>query len=171
LVPTFGELALNEITPAHVRAWHSSMTKAAKPGPVTISKVYRLLRAILNTAGEDELISKNPCNIKGAGSERSPERPIATIDKVDELAAAIDPRFRALVYIATYTTLRYGELFALRRNNIDLDAGTISVVEQVSHLADGTLIVGPPKTAAGVRVVSRRDVPAPDTPVAGNPRA
>ncbi len=154
LLPTFGELALNEITPAHVRSWHSRLTKAATPGSVTISKVYRLLRAILNTAVEDELISKNPCNIKGAGSERSPERPIATVEQVDQLASAIDARFRALVYLATYTTLRYGELFALRRRNIDLEGRTISVVEQVSHLADGTLIVGPPKTAAGVRVVS-----------------
>src|SRR6266540_1612095 len=87
LLPTFGDLALNEITAAHVRAWRSTLMKAAKPGPVTVSKVYRLLRAILNTTVEDELISKNPCTIKGAGSERSPERPIATVEQVDQLAA------------------------------------------------------------------------------------
>jgi hypothetical protein len=49
------------------------------PGPVTVAKAYRLLRTILNAAVEDGLLVRNPCTIKGAGVERSPERPIATI--------------------------------------------------------------------------------------------
>jgi hypothetical protein len=43
---------------------------------VTVAKAYRLLRAILNTALDDEVIRRNPCRIKGAGQEASPERPI-----------------------------------------------------------------------------------------------
>ena len=154
LLPAFGRFEIGEITPAFVRHWYSALTKAGKPGPVTVAKVYRLLRSILNTAVEDELIAKNPCSIKGAGVEHSSERPTATIEQVEQLASAIDPRYRTLVYMATYTTLRFGELFGLRRRDVDLDARTISVVEQVGHLATGELIVGPPKTAAGRRVVS-----------------
>ena len=154
LMPAFGSFELGEITPAHVRHWYATATKTGKPGPVTLAKLYRLLRSILNTAVEDELITKNPCNIKGGGVERSPERPVATIEQVEQLAAAIDPRYRALVLVATYSTLRFGELFALRRRNIDLKARTISVVESVAHLASGELIVGPPKSEAGRRTVS-----------------
>jgi hypothetical protein len=39
---------------------------------VTVAKAYRLLKAVLNTAVDDELIQRNPCRIKGAASEPSP---------------------------------------------------------------------------------------------------
>jgi integrase len=154
LLPAFGEFELGEITPAHVRRWYSIAMKSGKPKPVTVAKLYRLLRSILNTAVEDDLIAKNPCNIKGGGVERSAERPVATVEQVEQLAAAIDPRYRVLVLMATYTTLRFGELFALRRHNIDLDAGTVTVVESVAHLSSGQMILGPPKSDAGRRTVS-----------------
>ncbi len=59
----------------------------------TVAKCYRLLRAILNTAVVDEVIVRNPCNIKGAGIERTPERPVATTTQVWALADAVEPRF------------------------------------------------------------------------------
>ncbi len=153
LVPAFGHLALGEITPAHVRRWYAEMCNRERPGRTTVAKIYRLLRTILGTAVEDELIPKNPCAIKGAGAEKSPERPIATMDQVDALARAIDPRYRALVYMATYTTLRFGELFALRRRDIDLERATVTVTEQIGYVK-GRIAVGPPKSDAGRRVVS-----------------
>ena len=42
--------------------------------PVTVAKAYRLLKAIFNTAVDDGLLRRNPCRIKGAGQEKSPER-------------------------------------------------------------------------------------------------
>jgi hypothetical protein len=65
--------------------------KAGKPGPTTVAKCYRLLRAILGTAVEDGLIPKNPCAIKDAGVEHYDERPVATVEQVFALADAIDP--------------------------------------------------------------------------------
>ncbi|GAA2776435.1 hypothetical protein GCM10020219_054110 [Nonomuraea dietziae] len=44
------------------------------PGSSTMAKAYWLLRGILNTAVEDELIKKSPCRIKNAGVERPDER-------------------------------------------------------------------------------------------------
>ncbi len=46
---------------------------------VTAAKAYRLLKAIMNTAVDDGLIRRNPCRIKGAGQEKSPERAALTI--------------------------------------------------------------------------------------------
>jgi len=45
---------------------------------VTVAKAYRLVRATLNTALDDGAIRRNPCRIKGAGQEASPERPTPT---------------------------------------------------------------------------------------------
>src|SRR5581483_12465344 len=40
------------------------------PGRATAARCYRLLRTIMNTAVTDELVVKNPCQVKGAGAER-----------------------------------------------------------------------------------------------------
>ena len=162
LVPAFGSCELNQITPVEVRLWFSELTKRGKPSPATCSKLYRLLRTILNTAVEDELIPKNACNIKGAGNELSAERPVATIEQVEALAEGVEERYRVLVYLATYTTLRFGELFGLRRRDIDLGSGRVEVTQQVGHLAGGQLVFGPPKSAAGRRTVAIPNFLLPD---------
>jgi integrase len=63
---------------------------------------------------DDGIIRRNPCRIKGAGQEQSAERPVLTIAEVYDLAAAIDPRYRALVLLGTFASLRWAELAALR---------------------------------------------------------
>lgn len=82
ILPALGQLELVNLTTSRVRTWHAQMLKAARPGATTVAKCYRLLRAVLGTALEDELIVKNPCVLKGAGVEHSPERPVATIEQV-----------------------------------------------------------------------------------------
>jgi integrase len=119
-----------------------------------VSKCYRLLHAIFATAVEDGVVPRNPCVVKGASAERPAERPVASIGEVFELADAIEPSFRAMVLLATFCGLRLGELRALRRRHLDLLHRTVSVVEQYQELADGTLVLGPPKTDAGRRTVA-----------------
>ena len=77
LSPTFGNMSIGDIRQEHVRAWRASELKTGprhQPpfGPVTVAKAHRLLRAILNTAVTDKLIRENPCQIKGADKEASP---------------------------------------------------------------------------------------------------
>ncbi len=100
------------------------------------------------------MIRRNPCRIKGAGQEKSPERPVLTIRQVFALAAAIEPRYRALVLLAVFASLRWGELAALRRGHIDLASGTLRVALSVVELVDGSLVTGPPKSEAGKRLVT-----------------
>ncbi len=154
VLPVLGRVTLADLTTARVRTWQAGLLSAGRPGSVTIAKCYRLVRTILGTAVEDGLIVKNPCVIRDAGVERSPERPVASLAEVDALADAMGPRLRALVLLATFTRLRLGELLALRRNRVDLLHGTVTVVEQLQELADGSLLIGPPKTDAGQRVVA-----------------
>jgi integrase len=161
ILGALGGLELGEINPARIRRWHSRLSGSDAIGPVTVAKCYRLLRTILGTAVEDDLIPRNPCGLRGAGAERSPERPIATVEEVNLIADKVEPRYRMLVLVATYTTLRFGELSALTRRSIDLRRKTIEVVAAASELADGTRLVGPPKSAAGQRTVSIPDVLIP----------
>ena len=160
--PVLGDTDLSKITPGMVRTWRATMLGAKKPGPATVAKCYRLLHAILATAVEDELIPRNPCVVKGASTERTPERPVATIEQVYAIADAIDPSMRALVLFATFTSLRLGELRALRRSRLDVLHRAVQVVEQYQEMSDGTLVLGPPKTDAGVRTVAIPQAIIPD---------
>jgi integrase len=77
-----------------------------------------------------------------------------TARQVEDLAAAIDPRYELLVRLAAYTGLRAGELVALRVRHLNLLPGRCEVGESATEV-DGRLVWGPPKTYA------RRTVPLP----------
>lgn len=63
------------------------------------------------------------------------------------------PRYRALVLLGAFGSLRWGELAALRRCDIDLAAGTIRVDRQLTLTTSGGQQFGLPKSSAGRRVV------------------
>ncbi|GAB2480534.1 hypothetical protein GCM10027030_13190 [Luteococcus sediminum] len=66
-------------------------------------------------------------------------------------------RYRAMVHIAAWCALRYGELTELRRKDVDMTEGVINVTRGVTWVKDdegkAAARVGAPKTAAGVRAV------------------
>jgi len=115
----------------------------------------------MTTAADDVAIRRNPCRIKGGGSESSPERAVLTVAQVFALADAIDPRYRALVLLATFTSLRWGELCALRKSDIDMEARTVRVQRSLTELQNGALTFGPPKSDAGRRTVGFPELIAP----------
>ncbi len=154
LLSSFGNVELKQITPARIRAWHARVPEKSTIGPSTVAKAYRLLRAILATAVEDELISRNPCALEGASVERAAERPVASLTDLEALANAVAPRYRAMLLLATWGGLRFGELAGLTRADLDLAARTVRVLRQMQELGDGRLVVGPPKTEAGRRSVA-----------------
>lgn len=162
ILPDLGELSLNQITSLRIRSWHASRVSAATPGASTLSKCYRLLHAIFQTALEDDFVVKNPCILRGASVERPKERPIATVAQVFKLYDEIEDSLGAMVLLATFTGLRLGELRALRRSRIDLLHRRLMVVEQLQQLKDGTPVVGPPKSDAGVRTVAIPSAIVPD---------
>jgi integrase len=120
-----------------------------------VAKAYRLLRAILMTAAEhDELIRRNPCRIVGAAIESPDERPVLTLEQVYALADLMPARQRMVVIIATFASLRYGEVAALRSMDVDLVHGTVSVRQALNEVRGQGLVVSPPKSRAGLRTVS-----------------
>jgi integrase len=154
IVPTLGETQLRHLDPAAVRRWHASLTAPGGPGPATVAKAYRLLHAICATAVAEELIARNPCTIPGASAEPSSERPTVSVPEVYALADAVLPRWRALVLLATFGGLRFGELAGLTRDRLDLLHGTVSVVEDLDELDGGQLAAGRVKSDASRRTVA-----------------
>jgi integrase len=73
------------------------------------------------------------------------------VPEVYRLADAIEPRYRALVLIATFGNMRWGELAGLRRRYLDLDGRCVRVVETVHEF--GQLVKGTPKSEASRRKI------------------
>lgn len=95
LFPTFGKSSLGDIKEAQVRRWRKDRLDAGV-SPATVAKAYRLLKTVLSTAVDDQLIRRNPCRIKGAGQESSPERPTLSVKQVHALADAVGPSLSSL---------------------------------------------------------------------------
>ena len=153
IAPHLGEMEIGEIKDPHIRRWRKLRVDAGV-GEATIARAYQLLKSIFNTAVEDELIRRNPCRIKGGAVNETPERPVLTMVQVFNVAGEVPLRFRMLVLLATFASLRWGELVALERQDIDLETCTIRVRRQAVELDDGVISIGPTKSAAGRRVVS-----------------
>jgi integrase len=83
----------------------------------------------METAVDDELITRNPCRIKGSGKERAAERRIATVAQVDAPAEAVGMRWRLMVYLGAYGPLRLEELAGLRHRDVDLDNLRVRLAE------------------------------------------
>ncbi|MEU7942249.1 tyrosine-type recombinase/integrase [Microbispora bryophytorum] len=209
ITPHLGGVQLGKLSTAMIRQWRADLLGNGVSVSVA-AKAYRLLRAVLMTAAEeDHIIPRNPCRIRGAGDEHAQERPVLTVAQVFDLADRVgrrpvgnvrklkngayrlrfqrhgemrthpevfrtradaeralwtmgmdgradctqDRRFRALVLLATFASLRWGEVSALRRSDLDLDAGTVRVRAAFVERSTGELVLGPPKSKAGRRTV------------------
>jgi integrase len=82
---------------------------------------------------------------------------VLSFDEVLRVVEALPARFRMMAYLATFTSLRFGELAALTRRNVDVSTGFVTVVHNQAQLNGGELILKEPKSDAG-----RRGVPIPD---------
>ncbi|MHA7663702.1 tyrosine-type recombinase/integrase [Mycolicibacterium sp. HS_4_1] len=166
LLPTFGAMSVSAITADDVRVWHTRMGKAT---PTARSHAYGLLNAIMNTAVADGKATLSPCVIRGAGtSPRVKKIRPATLSELEVLTKSMPAPYQALVLMAAWCAMRFGELTELRRKDIELTARTerdddgneLVVHEGVVHISRAVVRMGDgfevttPKSDAGTRDVA-----------------
>lgn len=147
----FASLPLSSITSDDVRAWHAKMGNGT---PTLRAHCYGLLRTIMGTAASDGKIRINPCVIRGAGTSRRVHkiRP-ATLDELEIITKAMPENQQAMILLASWCALRFGELTELRRMDVDLGDEVIRVRRAVVRTTNGFKETTP-KSDAGVRDVS-----------------
>lgn len=151
ILPPLGQHQIGELTPAVVRDWYAKLDDSK---PRQRAHAYALLRTICTTAVGDELLSANPCHIRGAGqAKRASETEPATLDELAVIVAEMPTRLRLMVVLAAWCAMRYGELAELRRLDLDLGKGVVRIRRAVVWV-DGVAIVGDPKSEAGKRDVT-----------------
>jgi integrase len=150
LIPIFGHLPISEIAPSQIRIWHAELL-AKTPG--TASSAYRLVRAIFNTAVQDELLLRSPCRVPKGGADRAKERPLLTLAEVQALTDAMPDNLQSAVTLAAWGALRRGEVLGLRRRDVDPLRSRVRVERAQLELDDGKVLFTDPKTDAGIRDV------------------
>ncbi|QBI96537.1 integrase [Mycobacterium phage Whabigail7] len=151
IYPVLGDTPVVEMTPALVRAWWAGMGKGY---PTARRHAYNVLRAVMNTAVEDKLLSENPCRIEQkAVAERDVEA--LTPQELDIVASEVFEHYRVAVYILAWTSLRFGELIELRRKDIDDDGETMKLrVRRGAARVGEKIVVGNTKTVRSKRPVT-----------------
>ncbi|UIJ59903.1 site-specific integrase [Amycolatopsis acidiphila] len=153
VLPYIGGVELRKLSAATFRQWRADRLEAGVSASV-LAKCYRLLRGILNTAVDpDAIITKNPCKIAGAEKESPEERPLVTVAQVFQIAEKMPDRFAAMVLLAAFGSLRFGEVIALRRCDLAKDVSWVRVSRSFVEVPGKGVVAGPPKSRAGVRTV------------------
>lgn len=169
ILPFFGEVPLRDVTLSEIKRWRTTLDPETES---TNAAAYRLLRSILQAAEEEELIDRAPPKIRGAGTARV--KNVAVPATFDEIAIIVDNmpgHLKLFIVLAAFVGLREGELFELRRSDVDGVTGRISVARKVDKDVDRSVRgscpecgrhISTPKTRSGIRVVH---VPPPFLPM------
>lgn len=147
-----GDRRVVTIRPSDAQAFVTD--RAAHLAPNSMRALRSVIGGAFKMAVRDGIIRSDPfADVKLPKVEREKVVPL-TVPQVRALAAAINPRFRAMVITHAATGLRVGELLALRLADVDFLRRVVHVDEQ---LLLASLVRAPLKTSS-----SRRVVPLPD---------
>jgi integrase len=153
ILPRFGEYRLGRLPADEIENWLMDQVAAGRAAS-SVHRHYRTLRRMLQVAVDKERIPTNPCD--RVHPPRVPRREMAflTWTEAVDLAEAINERYRALIYLAVDSGMRWSELVGLRRSRVDLRRNKVRVTEQLIRLDAGEWLRKETKTAAGVRSIT-----------------
>ena len=156
LVPVFGALRLERLTPLAVQRWLTEQ-KAAHGVRRRMTLAHAVLRSALSEARRLQLVAINAAElVKIPKAKPRPIVPLTVEQARAFLAVAGTHRLGALFSVALACGLRLGEATGLRWDDINLDTGELRVRQQLQWV--GTrLVLQELKT-----VRSRRTLVLPD---------
>jgi len=163
LIPSLGRVAITDLQAQHIQSYYAEKLNKGradgKGGLSARSVVYhhRILSKTLGYAVKMGVVVRNVADVvQPPRVQRVTMSTLSSEEATRFLDAARETDY--YVYLATllYTGLRRGELLALRWRNLDLDSGTLTVVETAYKLGNGEYRIKEPKTPQ-----SRRNVTLP----------
>ena len=152
LVPHIGSIRVQKLTAARVQTLYSTMLDAGA-GKRTVHLAHQRLRQALAIAEREGIVRRNVCDlVDPPTSSSSPGRAWTADEARRFLQHSQDDAHHPLWLLALATGMRRGELLGLRWQDIDLNRGTLRVVQSVRWMS-GKPVVSPPKTDSSVRAI------------------
>lgn len=168
VIPEIGHLKLARVQPAHLNKLYSVLLKERKDGkpggysPTTVRRVHAVISSIMTTAVQWNIITENPCKrIKPPKQAKqeiaffTPEQAAAFLAELDRETKEGEILLQHNIFfqLALFCGLRRGETVALKWQDIDFDAGTVSINKSTA-IVDGKRYQKTPKNRTSERVIS-----------------
>lgn len=168
ILPRIGHSRISELKPIHIMNLLDELSqegsrKDGKSGGLASSSirfVHRILKDVFERATEWRIIKVNPVSAVKRPKIHDREAEVYDEHEVEVLFDALEKEpihWRIMITMALTTGLRRGELLGLEWKHVDLEHGTIDVIQSLSH-SRGINILKEPKTKN-----SKRKVAIPDT--------
>jgi integrase len=151
-VPHIGKLRLEEVRAAHLDAMYAAEL-ARDLSPDSVRQLHRTLRAAFNQALKQELIWRNP-TLGATPPKGTSECATPTPEDVAILLrGTADHRLGLLWALLATTGLRSGEAIGLRWQDIDFEAGHLTIYQSPERRTGQGIRFKEPKTARSKRTV------------------
>jgi integrase len=167
ILPMFGEMALRDIKPSDIKAWQIKMGKGGI-SQSRFNKKHYVVKRVLDYALENGYIDSNPVALVKRSSKlftkaKSNNSEYFTADEMEKMLndqfegatdkERLDHAFMvAFLYVAFLTGARTGEIMALKWEDIDFSAKTITIRRSIRR---GTISVTKTDTVRVVPMVRR----------------
>jgi integrase len=157
--PHLGHVQMTRLTPTDIKALEATWASQGM-SPIGILYAHRVLSAALKAAVKMELLYRNPAQVVDPPSpEKREVRPpdVSAVNRIlNESEQHADQLHPALRLVA-YTGIRRGECLGLHWNEVDLNRPEITITESLVRSAELGLILEPPKSRSGRRVINLDD--------------
>ncbi len=153
ITPALGQLRLVEMKPSHVKRWLTDLDGTGRSASY-IGMAYKLVKAALDLAVQDELLARNP--LMGVRPPRLPRTSgkTLTVEQARRLlAAARGHRLELAMRLMLGLGLRRGEVAGLRWQDIDLELGTLTICGSATYTPETGTIYGGAKTPESERTI------------------
>jgi integrase len=148
-----GAIRLRDLTEQHCLTWYALALDRSPLHGRTVRDTLGFARQGLSEAVRRGVLLHNPFEKLRTSRPKRPLRNVLRAPELRELRRVADPRTRLLLVLAAQTGARRGELLALRWQDVDLRAKTITINASLDW-TDGEPVLQRPKTEAGRRTVS-----------------
>jgi len=150
--PRIGATSIAKITKNIVMT-----TRDAPESPWQGNEALKLVKRLLYFAVDDGILSRNvAARIKPRDTTRQ-KIEILEPDELNAVLGQLGNRWRAMVLLDALGSLRWSELVGLRRQDLDLEARTVTVAQKITEV-NGTFHIGRPKTEESARTVDLPDL-------------
>lgn len=153
----FGSAKLRQIETIHIQEWINFASNHLQPK--SIKNFIGLLNQIFTLAVQEKIIQREANPMLGKlNMPRIMKKPVEayTLEEINLLLNLaendINPNIKLVIFLATLSGIRRGELVALRWENVNLKDGYIFIKESRVKAEKGSCIKSP-KTSAGVRKI------------------
>lgn len=155
ILPYFGNLQINEIKPADIRAWQTTLMQQSY-SQTYLKTINNQIAAIFNYAVKYYDLKSNPCSKAGSMGKSNADEMQFWIKQefMQFIDCMMDKQQSYMAFMMLYWTgIRIGELLALTPNDIDFEKRTVSISKSYQRIEKKDVIT-PPKTPKSERVIS-----------------